>query len=81
MPVSTPILDDTMVGADIRGLPLGYLVVHGEASTNDVRAAEHNLTNLLEYEFDAGLVYHGSSVLEDASEKIEAYVNGPKKDK
>lgn len=75
------ILGDTLVGADIRGLPAGYLVVHGEGSTNNVRAAEQNLTKLTTYDFDAGLVFHGSSVLEKASEKIEAYVDGPKKDK
>lgn len=75
------ILGDTVVGADIRGLPRGYLVVHGEGSTDDVRAAERNLTRLAAYDFDAGLVFHGSSVLEGASEKIEAYVDGPKKDR
>ena len=36
--------------------------------------AEASLERLIEYEFDAGLVFHGSSVLEDASEKLEAYV-------
>lgn len=75
------ILGDAMVGADVRGLPPGYLVVHGEESTNDVRAAERNLTNLQDYDFHVGLVYHGTAVLEDASEKIEAYVDGPKKDR
>ena len=75
------ILGDTVVGADIRGLPQGYFVVHGEASTTDIRAAERNLTKLTSYDFEAGLVFHGSSVLEDASEKIEAYVDGPKKNR
>lgn len=78
---SFAILGDTMVGADIRGLPVGYLVVHGEGSTNDVRAAERNLTSLTNFDFEAGLVFHGSSVLESASEKIEAYVDGPKSDR
>lgn len=75
------VLGDTVVGADVRGLPAGYLVVHGEGSTHDVRAAERNLTRLTDFDFEVGLVYHGSSVLEGASEKIEAYVDGPKRDR
>jgi glyoxylase-like metal-dependent hydrolase (beta-lactamase superfamily II) len=71
------ILGDTVVGADIRGLPAGHFVVHGEEFTDDVRSAERNLDRLTEYEFDVGLVFHGSSVFDGASEKIEAYVDGP----
>lgn len=40
------ILGDAVVSADIRGLPAGYFVVHGEEFTDDVRAAERNLVKL-----------------------------------
>jgi glyoxylase-like metal-dependent hydrolase (beta-lactamase superfamily II) len=75
------VLGDTVVGSDVRGLPAGYFVVHGEEYTDDPRAAEQNLTRLASYDFEAGLVFHGSSVLEAASEKLEAYVDGPKRDR
>lgn len=75
------ILGDTVVGADVRGLPPGYFVIHGEGFTNDTRAAERNLTKLTNYDFEVGLVFHGASVLEGASEKIEAFVDGPKNDR
>lgn len=77
---SYAIFGDVVVGSDIRGLPAGYFVIHGEESTDNPRAAERNLVDLLGYEFEAGLVFHGTSVLENASEKIRAYVNGPKRD-
>jgi len=74
--------------AESRGLKLvesdaGYeLVVKSDlvddvehlAPHRDLNDAERSLERLLEYEFDAGLVFHGSSVLEDAREKLEAYV-------
>ncbi|MFC6989356.1 MBL fold metallo-hydrolase [Haloplanus sp. GCM10025708] len=75
------VLGDTVVGADVRGLPAGYFSVHGETYTDDPRAAERNLSKLTAYDFEAGLVFHGSSVLEAASGKIEAYVDGPKRDR
>lgn len=75
------ILGDTVSGADIRGMPQGYFVIHGEEYTNDLRAAERNLSRFTDYDFEAGLIFHGSSVLQGASDKIEAYVHGPKRDR
>lgn len=72
------IFGDVVVGSDIRGLPPGYPVIHGEGVTDNPRRAEQNLVILRDYDFEAALVFHGSSVLEGASEKIEAYVDGPK---
>ena len=78
---SYAIFGDVVVGADIRGLPAGYFTIHGEGVTDDPRRAEQNLVILRDYEFEAGLVFHGSSVLEGASAKIEAYVDGPKRER
>lgn len=68
---------DTVAGADLRGLPEGYLVTHPALYSADYGAAELNLERLLEYEFDAVLVYHGSSVIEDAQAVLDTYVNFP----
>lgn len=78
---SIAVLGDAAVGSDVRGLPPGYLVVHGESVTHDVREAERNLSRLIDYDFEIGLVFHGSSAMEGASEKIERYVDGPKKNR
>lgn len=66
---------DTVVGSDWRGLPEGYLVAPPEGYTEDLHAAEQNLDRLMEHEFETALVYHGSSVFEDARERLDAYVN------
>lgn len=71
---------DSLSGSDRRGLPPGYLI-HPPQGTNNFQdpeaivEAEINLVRLLPYDFDVALVFHGSSVLEDASEKLERYVN------
>lgn len=71
---------DALSGADRRGLPAGYLI-HPPQSTNVGRPleavveAEENLVRLLDYDFETALVFHGSSVFEDASGKLERYVN------
>ncbi|WP_276259600.1 MBL fold metallo-hydrolase [Haloglomus litoreum] len=74
------VLGDTMNGADRRGLPGGYLVHPASFSGLDLDAeaavaAERNLTNLLEYEFDVALVNHGSSVFEGAGAKLYYYMH------
>lgn len=71
---------DTVSGSDRRGLPPGYLIHPPQATNTEqpceaVVDAEENLRKLLGYDFDVALVNHGSSVFEDASEKLEAYVN------
>jgi glyoxylase-like metal-dependent hydrolase (beta-lactamase superfamily II) len=70
---------DALFGADLRGIPGGYLLPPPEVYSDDPAAAERNLENLLPYDFDTALVFHGSAVLSDASEKIEAYVEFPGK--
>jgi len=68
------VLADAVSGADQRGLPAGYFHLPPGVYTDDLNRAEESLKRLVEFEFDAGLVYHGSSVLENAGEKLEAYV-------
>lgn len=70
---------DTVVGADWRGLPEGYLLNPPAYFSEDVAVAESNLDRLLEYDFDVALVFHGSSVTADAHEKLDAFVNFPGK--
>ena len=70
------VLADALSGADQRGLSGGFHLPPGKF-TDDLNRAEESLENLLDYEFDAGLVFHGSSVLEDASETLERYVLPP----
>lgn len=67
------ILADALSGADQRGLSGGFHLPPGKF-TDDLNTAEESLERLLEYEFEAGLVFHGSNVLEGASEKLERYV-------
>jgi glyoxylase-like metal-dependent hydrolase (beta-lactamase superfamily II) len=68
------ILADAASGADQRGLPAGYLHLPPGWFSEDLVLAEESLAKLLRYEFDAGLVYHGSSVTEGASETLRRYV-------
>jgi glyoxylase-like metal-dependent hydrolase (beta-lactamase superfamily II) len=77
---SIAVCADTVSGADRRGLPKGYLIHPPQATHTEMPAqaavdAEANLENLLGYEFEVALVNHGSSVFENASEKLERYVN------
>jgi glyoxylase-like metal-dependent hydrolase (beta-lactamase superfamily II) len=73
------VLGDVLIGADRRGMPEGYFVLTEAIYSDDLIAAERNLERLLEYEFDIGLVSHGSSVHKDARDKIESYVEFPAK--
>lgn len=73
------VMGDAVSGADQRGLPAGYFHLPPAAYSQDLGEAEANLDRLLAYEFDVGLVYHGSSVTEDAREKLDRYVNFPGK--
>ena len=69
------VLGDAVFGADARGLPRGYFVLPPAVYTEDLAAADENLERLLEYEFDAGLVFHGASVRSDARDKLESFVD------
>lgn len=71
------IAGDTVAGSDWRGLPAGYLLNPPEYFSDDVTTAESSLERLLEYELDAALVFHGSSVTEDAHDKPDRFVNFP----
>jgi glyoxylase-like metal-dependent hydrolase (beta-lactamase superfamily II) len=73
------VMGDAVSGADQRGLPTGYFHLPTAVYSQDLNEAEANLEQLLAYEFDVGLVYHGSSVLENAGEKLDRYVNFPGK--
>lgn len=66
-----------MIGADWRGLPPGYFVMVEGIYSEDMIAAEYYIERLQEYEFDIGLVFHGSSVLEDARGKLDAFIEFP----
>lgn len=70
---------DAVSGSDQRGLPVGYLVLPPAVYSDDLNEAEENLERLLDFEFEAVLVFHGSSVLNGASEKLDAFVNFPGK--
>lgn len=65
---------DVLDGADRRGLPEGYLLPPPETFNHDHAAAERNLKKLLDYEFDAVYVFHGSHVTDDAREKLERFL-------
>jgi hydroxyacylglutathione hydrolase len=73
------VMGDAVSGADQRGLPAGYFHLPPEIYTQDLNMAEQSLEKLLKYEFDIGLVFHGSSVTENAYRKLERYVNFPGK--
>lgn len=68
------VLADALSGADQRGFPEGYFHLPPGTYTEDLNRAEASLETLLDYEFDAGLVFHGSSVLEGASDRLAEYV-------
>jgi len=72
--VGVAVMADAVSGADQRGLPAGHFHLPPAVYTDDLEAAERSLERLAEFEFDAGLVFHGSSVLSGADEKLEAYV-------
>ena len=76
---SLAVLGDAMIGADWRGLPKGYFVMVEAIYSDDLNAAERNAERLQEYEFDVGLVFHGSSVFENAREKLDAFLDFPNK--
>jgi hydroxyacylglutathione hydrolase len=69
------VMGDAVFGSDCRGLPAGYFVLPTAFYSTDLGAADENLERLLQYEFDVGLLYHGSSVTEDAAAKLDAFVN------
>lgn len=76
---SLAVMGDAMIGADWRGLPPGYFVLVEGIYSDDLVAAERNAERLQSYDFDVGLVFHGSSVFEDARAKLDAFLDFPNK--
>lgn len=70
---------DAVFGADLRGLAKGRLIPPPALYSENVNLAEKSMEQLLEYDFDAALVFHGSSATENAHEKLDAFVNFPGK--
>lgn len=73
------VMGDAVSGADQRGLPAGYFHLPPGVYSDDLDLAEESLERLLDYDFDVGLVFHGTSVTENAREKLDRYVNFPGK--
>lgn len=71
------VMADAASGADQRGLPAGYFHLPPAMYSESLNEAEESLERVAEREFDVGLVFHGSSVLTDASQKLRAYVDLP----
>lgn len=69
------VLGDAVSGADQRGLPAGYFHLPPAVYSQNLNQAEESLGRLLDYEFEVGLVFHGSSVTDDARNKLDRYVN------
>lgn len=65
---------DTLDGADRAGLPAGYLLPPPALFNDDHRAAELNLYNLLNHDFDTLLVFHGSHVFENPKQKLDDFL-------
>lgn len=65
---------DALDGADRAGHPAGYLLPPPALFNDDHEAAEINLYDLLQYDFDTILVFHGSNVFDDAKEKLDDYL-------
>mgnify|MGYP002762771835 CR=1 FL=1 len=65
---------DTLDGADRGGFPAGYLLPPPALFNDDHRAAELNLYDLLGYDFDTVLVFHGSHVFENPKEKLDNFL-------
>lgn len=72
---SLAVLGDAVFGSDVRGIAEGYFVLPPAVFTEDLASAEENLERLAAYDFDVGLLFHGSNVTEDASEKLTSFVD------
>lgn len=70
---------DALFGADLRGLPEGYLIPPPALYSEDINQAEESLEALLDYDVESVLVFHGSSVTEGGYELLYTFVNFPGK--
>lgn len=73
------IAGDAVFGSDARGLPQGYLIPPPALYSENVNEAEESMEKLLEYRFESVLVFHGSSVVEGAYDRLDEFVNFPGK--
>ena len=73
------LIGDAAFGADLRGLPEGYLIPPPALYSENLSQAEQSLETLLDYDFDAVLVFHGSSVLSGGKDRLDAFINFPGK--
>lgn len=65
---------DALDGADRAGFPEGYLLPPPALFNENHEAAELNLYNLLQYDFDIVLVFHGSNVFENPKQKLDDFL-------
>lgn len=65
---------DALDGADRAGLPAGYLLPPPALFNDDHEAAEINLYDLLQYDFETLLVFHGSNVFENPKGKLDDFL-------
>lgn len=65
---------DALDGADRAGFPEGYLLPPPALFNEDHEAAELNLYDLLQYDFDMVLVFHGSNVFENPKQKLDDFL-------
>lgn len=65
---------DTLDGSDRGGLPEGYLLPPPALFNDDHEAAEINLYDLLQYNFETVLVFHGAHVFEDPKRKLDDFL-------
>ncbi|MFA1610661.1 MBL fold metallo-hydrolase [Halobellus rubicundus] len=65
---------DVLDGADRGGLPAGYLLPPPALFNANHEDAELNLYNLLQYDFETLLVFHGSHVFEDPKGKLDDFL-------
>lgn len=73
------VMGDAVIGSDWRGLPEGYFIPVEGIYSDDLVRAEYYLERLQEYAFDVGLVFHGSSVFDDARTKLDRFLDFPNK--
>lgn len=65
---------DALDGADRAGFPEGYLLPPPALFNEDHEAAEINLYDLLQYDFETLLVFHGSNVFENPKQKLDDFL-------
>jgi len=65
---------DALDGSDRAGVPAGYLLPPPALFNEDHAAAELNLYDLLQYDFETVLVFHGSNVFEDPKGKLDDFL-------